>query len=153
VSVNCYGRHVITRKGGLIRYADIVPPDAGDPPSPSPKRCFDLGAATARVLAASPWRVAVVASSSWSHAFLIDAAWHLQPDVERDRTFYDALRSEDYDMWRATTTADIEAAGQQEMLNWFCLLGAMSELGKKPTWTDFVETRVLNSNKCFAVYA
>jgi hypothetical protein len=31
---------------------------------------MDVGAAIAEVLAASPYRVALVASSSWSHCFL-----------------------------------------------------------------------------------
>ena len=44
-----------------------------DPPSPSPKRFMDLGAATARALRDSPFRVALLASSSWSHAFLVEA--------------------------------------------------------------------------------
>ncbi len=38
------------------------------------------------------------------------------------------------------------------MLNWFCLLGAMAELGCTPSWSTFVETDVFNSNKCFAVF-
>ena len=42
-----------------------------DPPGPQPWRCFQLGAAVARAARASPWRVALVASSSWSHSFLV----------------------------------------------------------------------------------
>lgn len=57
VAVNCYGS----------RFSD-----ESDPPSPSPRRCFEVGQATARVLKNSPWRVAVLASSSWSHAFLTE---------------------------------------------------------------------------------
>jgi hypothetical protein len=38
------------------------------------------------------------------------------------------------------------------MLNWFCLLGAMSELGLRLDWSTFVSTDVFNSNKCFAIY-
>jgi len=43
-------------------------------------------------------------------------------------------------------------AGQHEMLNWFCLLGAMSELGLALTWSDFITTEIFNSNKAFAIY-
>ena len=152
VSVNCYGRHIIGRRGGMVRFDDIVPATETDPPSPSPRRCFALGAATARTLAASPWRVALVASSSWSHAFLNDKDWHLYPAMDADRRLYRALEHGDWNTWRETPLGDIEANGQQEMLNWFCLLGAMAELGRQPTWTTFVETHVMNSNKCFAVF-
>jgi hypothetical protein len=152
VAINCYGRHVITRHGGLARFADAVPPDAADPPSPSPARCFDLGRAVARVLAASPWRVVLTASSSWSHAFLTDSTWRLYPDIPADRRLYQALVDGDFDAWRRTPLHAIEDAGQQEMLNWFCLLGAVSELGLPLDWSTFVETWVFNSNKCFAVW-
>ena len=40
---------------------------------------------------ASPWRVALVASSSWSHAFLTDHTWRLRPDTPADRRLYEAL--------------------------------------------------------------
>ena len=46
----------------------------------------------------------------------------------------------------------IEDAGQQELLNWCPLLGAMQELGARLDWSDFVETHVFNSNKVFAAY-
>ncbi len=38
------------------------------------------------------------------------------------------------------------------MLNWFCLVGAVEEAGLSLAWSDYVETFVFNSNKCFAVY-
>jgi hypothetical protein len=41
---------------------------------------------------------------------------------------------------------------QHEMLNWFCLLGAMFEAGMRLDWSTFVATDVFNSNKCFAIY-
>ncbi|OGA66839.1 MAG: hypothetical protein A3G81_10925 [Betaproteobacteria bacterium RIFCSPLOWO2_12_FULL_65_14] len=124
-----------------------------DPPSPSPKRFMQVGAATARVLKDSPWRAALIASSSWSHAFLCDASSRLRPDTQADRRLYEAMRAGDYDAWRATPLAAIEDAGQQELLNWFALAGAMEELGARLEWSEFVETHVFNSNKVFAIYA
>ena len=55
-------------------------------------------------------------------------------------------------VWRETALADLEAAGQQELLNWFPLLGAMAELGQPLDWSDFVATDVFNSNKVFATF-
>lgn len=150
--VNCYGRSVIVHRGIMSRFADALPEPEMDPPSPSPDRCFKLGQETAKALRDSPWRVAIIASSSWSHAFLTDKTWRLHPDIESDRRYYDALAKGDYDAWQGVPLSDVEEAGQQEMLNWFCLVGAMSELGRTPTYTDFVETHVLNSNKCFAIF-
>ena len=113
---------------------------------------MQVGAATARVLKASPWRVALIASSSWSHAFLCDATWRLRPDTPADRRLYEALRASDFDAWRATQLKAVEDAGQHELLNWFALAGAMEELGARLEWSEFVETYVLNSNKVFAIY-
>src|SRR5207249_3975970 len=79
-----------------------------DPPSPAPWRCFDLGRATARLLAASPWRVALIASSSWSHAFLTPKHHLLYPDVASDRAMYETLRAGDYEAWRQTPLAQME---------------------------------------------
>jgi Catalytic LigB subunit of aromatic ring-opening dioxygenase len=151
ITVNCYGQHAIARRGGLARFAEIEAEQL-DPVGPSPRRCMELGRGVVRALRGDDRRIALVASSSWSHAFLNDKDWHLRPDTHADQELYDALVKGDTDRWRATTGAEIVAAGQHEMLNWFCLLGAMDELGLALQWSDFVTTDVFNSNKCFAVY-
>jgi hypothetical protein len=38
------------------------------------------------------------------------------------------------------------------MLNWMCLAGAMAELGHRPDETEFVQTYIFNSSKCFASF-
>ncbi len=149
--VNCYGRRVISQHGNTSGLAQAPGEDALDPPSPSPWRCFDLGRAVARVMARSPWRVALIASSSWSHAFLTFKHHLLYPDIAADRAMYETLRAGDYDAWRQTPLAAIEDAGQQEMLNWMCLAGAMAELGRRPHDTAFIETYLFNS-KVFATF-
>lgn len=149
VPINCYGRKVISARGFMT---DMGKPLDLDPPGPSPSRCMEMGAATARILRESPWRVAVVASSSWSHAFLCDRTWRLCPDTPADRALYRALRDLDYATWRNNTTEDFEAAGQQELLNWCPLLGAMDALGTRLDYASFIETHVFNSNKVFAVF-
>jgi hypothetical protein len=151
ITVNCYGQHAIARKGGLARFADIAD-ERLDPVGPTPARCLGLGAAVARAFRDTDLRVALVASSSWSHAFLTDKLWHLRPDTPADERLYDALLAGDVDTWRAVTGAEIVDAGQHEMLNWFCLLGAVHELGLPRDWSTFVTTDVFNSNKCFAVF-
>jgi hypothetical protein len=150
--VNCYGRRVIAQRGGRGSLARSLTDDELDPPSPSPKRCMEVGAATARAMRESPWRVALIASSSWSHAFLTDKHHQLYPDIEADRRLYEALRVGDWETWRERPLAAIEASGQQEMLNWYMLAGAMEALGRKPDECEFLETWSFNSNKCFAVF-
>jgi hypothetical protein len=147
--LNCYGRRVVSCRGFLTRFSDVV---TFDPPSPPPWRFMDLGAATARVLRETPWRVALVASSSWSHAFLCDKTWRLRPDTAGDLRLYRALQDGDWAAWRDTSLEAVEEAGQQEMLNWFALVGAMAELGRRTVWTKWVPTDVFNSNKVFAVF-
>ncbi|MCQ4079216.1 extradiol ring-cleavage dioxygenase [Streptomyces sp. RB6PN25] len=151
ITVNCYGQHAIARKGGLARFAEIAREQL-DPAGPSPARCFALGKAVAAALRRTDKRVALVASSSWSHAFLNDKDWHLRPDTAADQLLYQALVSDDYDTWLHLTSTDVVAAGQHEMLNWFCLLGAVTELDMKLDWSALVTTDVFNSNKCFAVF-
>jgi hypothetical protein len=148
-SVNCYGRALISQRGGLGR---LEQPDAFDPPSPSPQRCLALGAAVAHACAESPWRVALVASSSWSHSFLTRKHGYLYPDVAADRRLFEALRCGDYEAWRRTSLATLEDAGQHEVLNWYCLVGAMEALGRKPDACDYAETWSFVAGKCIAVW-
>ena len=147
--LNCYGRRVVSCRGFMTRMDANV---QFDPPSPSPRRFMDLGAATARVLRESPYRVALLASSSWSHAFLVDHTWRLRPDTERDRRLHAALVEGDYRYWRSVSLSDVEHAGQQEVLNWWTLVGAMEALDAKLAWSEFVETHIFNSNKVFAIF-
>lgn len=150
--VNCYGGDLIRSHGGSATLDEIG--DDPDPPAPSPTVCFDLGRAVARAFAASPWRVALIGSSSWSHAFLTGKHDWLRPDVESDRERFEELRGGRSEKWRDLTGRQMEAAGQHEMLNWVVLAGAMSELGRtRPEIIDWVETYVMNSTKCFAAFA
>lgn len=147
--LNCYGRKVVGAKGFMTRFGDEIPPD---PPSPRPGRLMALGGAVASALRDSPWRVAMVASSSWSHAFLCDHTYRLHPDIDADHRLYEAMVAGDIDTWRSTTLDELERAGQQEMLNWFCAVGAAEALGQQVVWSDWIETWCLNSNKVFALW-
>ena len=151
--VNCYGSAVIAAKGGFAHLTqDIVQEGAPDPRAPQPWRCMVVGAALARTIEASPWRVALIGSSSWSHAFLASKTGYLFPDRDADRVLYEALKRGDYDTWRDRSLADMEASGQHEMLNWYVLVGAMEALGRTPVIHDYIESWVLTSNKCFAEF-
>jgi hypothetical protein len=130
-AINCYGRRVIAARGYMESLANPISEADFDPPS---------------------WRVALLASSSWSHAFMTRKHSFLYPDTAADRTLFEALKAGDHGTWRSTTLAQIEDSGQHELLNWFCLIGAMAELGRRPDYAAFVETNIMNSNKVIAVY-
>jgi hypothetical protein len=150
-AINCYGRRVIAQRGGLPVFENPPSEAELDPPAPAPGRLFDLGAATARILKDSPWRVALMASSGWSHAFLTAKNHFLYPDTPADRKMYDALRTGQYREWRNYPASAVEDSGQQELLNWMCVAGALSELGRKPKDSEFIDTWIFNSSKCFLV--
>src|ERR1700693_3973980 len=98
------------------------------------------------------WRVVLMASSSWSHSFLTEKNWQLWPDVPADGALYDALETGDYAKWHAYKTDQIEESGQHEVLNWFCLLGAMEALGRTPDKAVFLENWAFVSPVVFAYY-
>ena len=146
--VNCYGRIVVSQKG-FPRGLSEAPTDDLDPPAPLPSRCFEIGAACARAVMESNYRVAFVASSSWSHAFLTRKNFFLYPDVEADKQLFADLVEGRYSRWRERTSAEIEDCGQAELLNWVCLAGAFDALGLKPRYSNFHESFLFNSPKVF----
>ena len=150
-AVNCYGRKVVSQRGGIPVFDKPKTEIDFDPPAPTPWRLFDLGAATARILAESPYRVALLASSGWSHAFLTAKNHYLYPDRTADRQMYEHLRDGDYEAWRKYPAQAVEDSGQQEILNWMCLVGALSALERKPQETGFVDTWIFNSSKAFLI--
>jgi hypothetical protein len=150
-AINCYGRRVIAQRGGLPVFDKVVADTDLDPPAPTPRRLFDLGAATARILARSSYRVALLASSGWSHAFLTAKNHFLWPDTPADRRMYEALRGGDYQAWRNYSGSAVEDSGQQEILNWMCLAGALSQLERTPKETGFIDTWIFNSSKAFLI--
>lgn len=154
-AVNAYGSSVLQSRGTL---GHLVDPDSAsaakieDPPAPAPWRCMEVGKKLAESLLESPWRVALIASSSWSHAFLAKKTGYVWPDVEADRALMDALRDRDYDHWRHRSLRDLEDSGQHETLNWMVVMGAMEALGHRPLVEEYIETYVFNSTKAFVVW-
>ncbi|MFT3863282.1 MAG: hypothetical protein QM729_03345 [Solirubrobacterales bacterium] len=152
-ATNCYGRTLVHFRGrGLDDLSQVPTDEQLVPPGPQPWRCFDLGRQIARSLDAMPGRIALIASASWSHAFNSPSTSYFHPNVEADRAYAEALIEARYEFWRDKTTADLEAGGQQELLNWHLLVGAMSELDRRPSEVRFMESWITNANKTFAVF-
>jgi hypothetical protein len=119
------------------------------PPAPSPSRCFALGQELGRILRESPYRVAVVGSSSWSHAFLTRKNHLLWPDVESDRLRLAELKRSMHRAWADLTLDQVRDAGQHEILNWICMAGAMADASAEVL--AFAETYIFNSTKVVAL--
>ncbi len=153
ITVNSYGRDLIRHRGRPQTPSEALAiEEPEDPPGPQPWRCFQLGAAVARAAVNSPYRVALIASSSWSHSFLVAKHALMYPDVESDKRFYAALVNGDWDVWRNVQIEEAEDRGHQELLNWFCLVGAMAELDRKPDYAVFQESWITNSDKVFCSF-
>ena len=156
ISVNCYGRAVISSRGGLAHVFDVRPESEKDPyldfpgpAGPTPRSCFALGRKLREVLDARRGRFVVMASSGWSHAFLTDKHAWLYPDREFDRARFEELRRGEQRRWAELTNDAIYDAGDQEFKNWICLAGVVPE--RTPEIVDYLETWIFNSEKCFAL--
>jgi len=145
--VNCYGSH--------LRIPRPEQPKAGGQPirpipSPLPWRCYDLGRRVEQIFAESPWRVAIIGSSSWSHGSLTEKHGFIYPDVETDRRRLADLQGGRLRSWRELTPEELQDAGQHEMLNWICLAGAME--GRTPQVLAYSETYLFNSDKALVLF-
>lgn len=150
-AINAYGSALIRAKGGLVQETSQSLDAMPDPPAPTPKRCFELGKSIARILKPSPWRVALVASASFSHAFLTAKNHFFYPDLDADISRFKELKAGNYLAWRELPLSALEDSGQHELVNWCPMIGAMEELGQKPAYCEFMESFLMNSNKCVAV--
>jgi hypothetical protein len=112
-----------------------------------PKEAFNLGREVAKAFKASPWRVALVAGTAWSHAN--DAGWEYER-VHQDRDA-DAKRFEEWKANKFTdwgdnwTFEEMEEHAQWELLISIILAGAMTEIGSKVTYADMASHWILNS--------
>jgi hypothetical protein len=98
------------------------------PNQPTPARCFALGEALARAVAAFPaeQRVGIMASGGLSH-FVVDEAF--------DRALLEALRRKDAAFFRTAPLAKLQS-GSSEIRNWICLAGATGTLDLG--WASYV---------------
>jgi aromatic ring-opening dioxygenase catalytic subunit (LigB family) len=132
--VNCYGE------------------EAGDgyPPRPTAQRCYELGRAIRRFLDTRSERVAVLASSSWSHGFLTHKYNLCQFDEEFDRRTLGWLKEGKGSKVAELTPEEIQQSGDHEFLNWVITLGVV---GDKPAHiVDALDAQSQVSFKVFAIW-
>ncbi|HEX9878746.1 MAG TPA: extradiol ring-cleavage dioxygenase [Candidatus Binatia bacterium] len=145
--VNCYGSNLRVPPG-RIRGPEGL--GLKPPPSPPPWRCYDLGKAVANWVRNSPWRVAVIGSSSWSHGSLTAKHAFMYPDIEADQKRLMELKGGDLKKWRLMDAGQMVDSGQHEMLNWVCLAGAAE--GMTPQVLSYAETYLFNSDKAIVLF-
>lgn len=132
IFVNCYGEE--------------AGPDY--PPRPTPQRCYQLGCGIRQFLAQRTERVAVVASSSWSHSFLAHKFQCRAIDVEFDRRNLALVRRGEGSKLAELTPEEIQQSGDHEILNWIVALGI---IGDKPA--QIVDVRESHTQLAFRVAA
>ncbi len=145
--VNCYGSDLRIPAEQLTSSTGL---NLRPPPSPFPWRCYDMGKEITKIIQQSPWRVAVVGSSSWSHGSLTAKHHFMYPDTEADQQRMRELKAGELHKWRQLDPKKMRESGQHEMLNWLCLAGAME--GRKAQVLAYGETYLFNSDKAIVLF-
>ena len=83
-------------------------------------------------------RIVVMASSGWSHAFLVEKHHYLYPDRAFDAARLAELRGGEQAEWGTLTNRQVESAGSQEFKNWICLAGVFPE--RNAQVIDYLDT-------------
>ncbi|MDA0263954.1 MAG: hypothetical protein O3A93_05970 [Chloroflexi bacterium] len=110
--VNCYGEE--------------AGPDY--PPRPTARRCYQVGQSIRRFLDTRDERVAVVASSSWSHSFLAHRLGCSAIDLDTDRRYLEWVREGNGSRLASLTPEELQDSGDHEILNWIIALGILGDV-------------------------
>jgi 2,3-dihydroxyphenylpropionate 1,2-dioxygenase len=95
-------------------------------PQPTPKRCFDFGRHIARVVAASPWNVGIIATGGLSHFPELSLPRVGETDTVFDRKLIHWMERGEHEPLRELTVGELHKTGEHEFLNWMVLIGAVS---------------------------
>jgi len=107
------------------------------PPLPTARRCEALGKAIAKVIAARPERVAIIASGGMSH---FPGTWkYPKPAYDFDYWAIAQMEKGNHEALLNLTNAQLDEVGNTEMLSWMILFGAIGNqpgelITYQPTW-------------------
>ena len=93
-------------------------------------------------------RVAIVASSSWSHSFLAHKYQCREIDIEADNRNLEFVRSGQGSKLAELTPEEIQDSGDHEILNWIIALGILGD-----TPADIVDVRDSHTQLAYRVAA
>jgi 3-O-methylgallate 3,4-dioxygenase len=121
-------------------------------PSLSAKRCYDFGAALARITKNDPRRIAILGSGGLSHDPGGKRSSWIDPSL--DRWFLDQLAQGNGRATQAmyTFASDAMAGGTGENRAWITVAGAMEEMGSRAKVLDYVEARKTVTGLGFAYW-
>jgi 2,3-dihydroxyphenylpropionate 1,2-dioxygenase len=94
-------------------------------PQPTAARCFALGRHIARVVAASPWNVAIIGTGGLSHFPELSLARVGETDTVFDRRVLGWLAEGEHEPLCALSASELDKAGEHELLNWIVVAGAV----------------------------
>ena len=107
------------------------------PPLPTARRCAQLGAAIKDAIAASPYKIAIIASGGMSH---YPGAWkYPQPAYDFDWWAIAQMERGHNDVLLKLSNEGLDEVGNTEMLPWMVMFGAIGNqpgelLTYQPTW-------------------
>jgi len=128
--VNCYGADL-----GIF---EPVPEERGGarayPPAASSRRLYALGQAIRTALEASPHRVLVCPSSTWSHTWLTSRYDRMRMDVEGNLEMLAWLERGEGARLQAYDSPELEANGDHELRNWIVAAGIIGARPMETIW-------------------
>ena len=92
-------------------------------PQPTARRCFAFGQHIARVVAASPWRVGIIATGGLSHFPELSLPRVGETDTVFDRKLIHWMETGEHEPLQELTADELHKSGSHEFLNWMVLLG------------------------------
>jgi 2,3-dihydroxyphenylpropionate 1,2-dioxygenase len=95
-------------------------------PQPTARRCFAFGQFLARVIAASPWRVGIIATGGLSHFPELALARVGETDTVFDRRLVHWMERGEHESLLELGADELHKTGSHEFLNWMVLLGAIT---------------------------
>jgi 2,3-dihydroxyphenylpropionate 1,2-dioxygenase len=95
-------------------------------PQPRAHRCYAFGQHVARVVAASPWNVGIIATGGLSHFPELSLPRVGETDVAFDRKLIACMESGEHAPLQTLTAEELHKTGSHEFLNWMVLLGAVT---------------------------
>jgi len=107
------------------------------PPQPTPRRCYEWGAALGEILRGRPERIALMASGGMSHFPGTDR--YASPEVEHDRRLLERLQAGHGREMASLTGEELDKTGNVELRTWITLLGAVGDVSAdlycyEPSW-------------------
>jgi 2,3-dihydroxyphenylpropionate 1,2-dioxygenase len=95
-------------------------------PQPTARRCFAFGRHIARVVAASPWQVGIIATGGLSHFPELSLPRVGETDTVFDRKLIHWMERGEHEPLLELTPDQLHKSGEHEFLNWMVLIGAVT---------------------------